>query len=215
PVIAVSVFLTLAATALHENPGCRGPLRAGDDEYLYLFAQEVRRFYPFFPATVARVRHDFEWRGYTFAAGTRAMLDIHGTNHDRHTWTDPGVFRPERFRRRPEDRFEFIAQGGGQHATHHRCPGEWITLGLIKRALVMLAGEMTYQVPAQDLSIDFQRLPALPRSGFVMTHVGGPTSAIVGSRRCRSNGLRMNRRGSRPCSATRCSTRCPSRPSTT
>lgn len=172
PVIAVSVFITLAATALHEHPASRAPLRAGDDAHLYRFAQEVRRFYPFFPVTVARVKRDFEWRGYTFAAGTRAMLDIHGTNHDRRVWGDPGVFRPERFAGRPDDRFEFVAQGGGQHATHHRCPGEWITLGLIKRALVRLAGAMTYEVPEQDLSIDFQRLPALPRSGFVMTRVG-------------------------------------------
>ena len=63
PTVAVSVFITLAAHALHRHPEGRRRLRAGEAGYADLFVQEVRRFYPFFPAVMARTRRDFEWKG--------------------------------------------------------------------------------------------------------------------------------------------------------
>jgi fatty-acid peroxygenase len=35
----------------------------------------------------------------------------------------------------------------------------------------MLVREMDYRVPTQDLRIDLKRIPAVPRSKFVMTDV--------------------------------------------
>jgi fatty-acid peroxygenase len=136
------------------------------------FVQEVRRFYPFFPAVVARVRNEFEWKGYRFPAGTRTMLDLYGTHHDPRAWEAPEEFRPERFRRRDGSPFGFIPQGGGDPGTSHRCPGEWITIELMKVALDFLADRLTYDVPEQDLRIDVSRLPALPRSRLVLSDVG-------------------------------------------
>jgi fatty-acid peroxygenase len=49
PTVAVAWYVTFVALALHEHPGCREKLRAGEDHYDELFVQEVRRFYPFFP----------------------------------------------------------------------------------------------------------------------------------------------------------------------
>lgn len=46
PTVAVSVFITFAAHALHRFPSCRQELLT-DDENLEFFVQEVRRFYPF------------------------------------------------------------------------------------------------------------------------------------------------------------------------
>lgn len=66
PTVAISVFITLAAHALHRHPECRQKLQAGEAGYADFFVQEVRRFYPFFPAVMARARRDFEWRGYRF-----------------------------------------------------------------------------------------------------------------------------------------------------
>lgn len=87
----------------------------------------------------------------------------------------PQEFRPERFRAWDEDSFNFIPQGGGDHYLGHRCPGEWIVLAIMKVAAHLLVNAMRYDVPDQDLSIDFARLPALPKSGFVMrnVHIGG------------------------------------------
>lgn len=171
PTVAVAVYVVFAAHALHVHPEARQRLRTGDAAYLRAFVQEVRRFYPFFPAVVARVRDDFEWRGLRFPRGTRTLLDLYGTNHDPRTWAAPEIFRPERFVNRAADPYDFVPQGGGGHRTGHRCPGEWITLAVLEAATEALARQLEYTVPHQDLRIDFARLPALPRSGFVIADV--------------------------------------------
>ncbi len=171
PTVAVARFVTFAAMALHEQPECRGKLQAGDDEYLELFVQEVRRFYPFFPLIGGRVRNEFEWRGHRFVKGTWVLLDLYGTNHDPRSWEEPGVFRPERFRQWDGSPFNFIPQGGGDHYSNHRCPGEWITIELMKRAVRLLTTGIHYDVPEQDLRIDLSRMPAIPKSRFVISNV--------------------------------------------
>lgn len=173
PVVAVAVYLTFIAHALHRYPECRRNLQSGDDAYLESFVQEVRRFYPFFPAVAACVRSDFEWRGYGFPAGRRVMLDLYGTNHDARVWQAPEEFRPERFATWDHSPFNFIPQGGGDHEKNHRCPGEQIVIELMKLGTDVLARHLSYEVPAQDLDIDFSRLPPLPRSRFVLTNVCG------------------------------------------
>lgn len=171
PTVAISVFIVFAAHALHQHPECRRRLQANEDGYAELFAQEVRRFYPFFPAIGARVREDFEWRGFPFPRGRRVMLDLYGINHDPRIWGDPDDFRPERFRETDAGPFGFVPQGGGEYANGHRCPGEPTTVELMKVSLRFLAGGLAYEAPEQDLSIDMKRLPALPRSRFVMRNV--------------------------------------------
>ena len=170
PTVAVSVFITFAAHALHRFPACRSKLQT-DDESLEFFVQEVRRFYPFFPAVLARVGREFEWNGCRFPRGQRVMLDLYGTNHDPRAWDAPEEFRPERFRRRDGSPFNFIPQGGGDHDLNHRCPGEWITIEIMKASSRFLASRIRYDVPDQDLRIAFSRPPAVPRSRFVITNV--------------------------------------------
>lgn len=133
--------------------------------------QEVRRYYPFFPAVAAVVRESFEWKGYRFAKGRRVMLDLYGTNRDRRTWDAPGEFRPERFDVTHPGPFAFVPQGGGDHDLGHRCAGEWICIEIMKAAMGFLTEEIAYSVPDQDLRIDVRRLPAVPRSGFVIGNV--------------------------------------------
>lgn len=163
PIVAAAVYITFVAHALHHHPECRSKLEAGDDgSYLELFVQEVRRFYPFFPAVAALVRRDLEWRGYQFPSGRRVILDLYGTNHDASTWDAPEAFRPERFSDWDGSAFNFIPRGGGDHDMNHRCPGEWITVGLMKQAAGVLSRHVKYDVPEQDLRIDVSRLPALP-----------------------------------------------------
>lgn len=170
PVVAISVFIVQSAHALHLYPECKQKLEA-DQEYMELFVQEVRRFYPFFPATVAKVRQDFEWNGFNFRTGTRAMLDLYGTNHDRRTWDEPEEFCPERFLDWDQNIFNFIPQGGGEHHQTHRCPGEWITVELMKQALDFLMNNLQYDVPAQNLQINRSRLPGLPHSFFIIRDI--------------------------------------------
>ena len=172
PIVAVGVYITFVAHALHQHPECRRKLEAGEDaSYPDLFVQEVRRFYPFFPAVAGRVRGDFEWNGYQFPKGRRVILDLYGTNHDARAWDSPEEFRPERFREWDGSPFNFIPQGGGDHKVNHHCPGEWIAIELMKQASQVLSRRIEYDVPEQDLRIDYSRLPALPRIRFIISKV--------------------------------------------
>ncbi|MEW2382907.1 cytochrome P450 [Micromonospora sp. NPDC047707] len=170
PTVAVDRFVVFAALALHDHPAWREQV-GESDETTESFVQEVRRYYPFFPVTAARVRRSFDWQGYHFPEGRRVLLDLYGTNHDPALWPSPEEFRADRFIGWRGDPFSFIPQGGGEHRTGHRCPGEWITIELMKRAVTNLTSAMAYDVPPQDLALDLGRMPTLPASGFVVTGV--------------------------------------------
>ncbi|HEX3628338.1 MAG TPA: cytochrome P450 [Verrucomicrobiae bacterium] len=169
PTVAVAIFIAFAAHAMHQYPEVRAGLR--DENYIEMFAQEVRRFYPFFPALIAQTTHEFIWNGLEFPAHTRTMLDIYGTNHDPRAWRDPDQFVPERFKNGSATPFNFIPQGGGDAHTGHRCPGEFIALELIKLAVKFMTTEITYVVPDQNLKINFRHAPATIESGFVLSNV--------------------------------------------
>lgn len=171
PTVAVDRFVTFAALAIHDHPQVRERLVNPEDEYLGAFAQEVRRYYPFVPIVAGRAVHGFEWRSRPFSPGEWVLLDLYGTNRDPRSWRDPDAFNPDRFLGRPIGPFELVPQGGGDHRTGHRCPGEWITIAVLKRAARLLTAAMRYDVPDQNLSVRLNRFPTLPRSGFVITNV--------------------------------------------
>jgi fatty-acid peroxygenase len=171
PTVAVARFITFAALALFAYPESRARLVEDGDEALSMFVEEVRRFYPFVPVIGGRVQEPFEWRGHRFTKGARVLLDVYGTNHDPRIWGDPDRFRPERFRDWNGTAYNFVPQGGGGHPLEgHRCPGEAPTTELIKAALRELT-RLQYDLPPQDLSIDFARMPALPASGLVIANI--------------------------------------------
>jgi fatty-acid peroxygenase len=171
PTVAVGRWVAFTALALHDHPEHRERLRGADDERVERFVQEVRRFYPFFPFVGAIVRHDFEWNGYRFDEGTRVLLDLYGTDHHPEIWRDPDGFDPDRFREWDGSAYNFIPQGGGDFHVNHRCPGEWISIAILKRVVRELVDGMEYDVPEQDLSVDLTEMPTLPESGFVMRSV--------------------------------------------
>lgn len=168
PIVAVSRFVVFAAQELLAHPRWRERLQT-DDSVLEPFAQEVRRLHAFFPFAAARVREDFEWKGYRFAQGTRVLLDLYGTNRDPLTWRDPEAFYPERFASWNGSAYNFITQGCGDPEEGHRCPGEGLTIELLKVGLRVLTRHVEYAVPAQDLRIDPSRMPAQPESRLVIS----------------------------------------------
>jgi fatty-acid peroxygenase len=171
PTVAVANYVVFAAMALRGYPEYRRRLMSGDHEYLVWFVQEVRRFYPVFPLVGGCVLQEFDWRGHPFPKGTWVLLDLYGTNHDPRIWDEPHAFRPERFRDWNENAFELIPQGGGDYATNHRCAGEWLTIELLKQAVRLLTTSIRYDVPMQDLRYSLSRMPALPKSHFVISNV--------------------------------------------
>lgn len=184
PVVAVERFLVFAALLLHRFPeraavlgaegGTDGNGGTDGDEGVDSFVQEVRRVAPFFPTVAARVRPGagFTWRGVEFPAGRRVLLDLYGTDRHPAVWPRPGMFDPDRFRGRPDPGpYALVPQGGGEYASGHRCPGEWVTLALMRTAVRLLTREIAYRVPEQDLRVSLRHIPALPRSGLVLADV--------------------------------------------
>lgn len=170
PILAVALFIEFAAVALVQHPQWRDAFAAGEDTDLEPFVQEVRRYYPFFPAVPGRVREPFTWRGHRFDEGDWVILDLYGTCHDARSFPDPDSFRPERFRgwSWQEEPYTLIAQGAGRHEDDHRCPGEWSTVELLTRSVRLLA-QSGMHLPPQDLSIPLDRFPTGPRNGVVLS----------------------------------------------
>jgi len=84
---------------------------------------------------------------------------------------DPEAFYPERFASWNGSAYNFITQGCGDPAEGHRCPGQGLTIELLKVSLRMLTRQMEYAVPAPDLRIDPSRMPAQPESRWVISDV--------------------------------------------
>ena len=170
PIVAISVYITFTGLAVHQYPENK-PKLLKEDEFLQMFVQEVRRFYPFFPATIARVKKDFIWNEFQFEEGTLTLLDLYGTNHDPHLWDNPEIFNPDRFARWEDSPFSFIPQGGGDFNMGHRCAGEWVTIEVMKVSLQYLANKLEYDLPNQDLSYSMVSIPSLPHSKVIMANV--------------------------------------------
>lgn len=171
PIVAIATFITFSALALHNYPEYKGKLQTDGNEFKEMFAQEVRRFYPFGPFVGARARKDFEWHNAEFKEGMLVLLDMYGTNHDSRLWDNPNLFQPERFKDKEENLYDFIPQGGGDPAKGHRCPGEGIVVELMKTSLDFLVNHIEFEVPHQDLTFSLAKMPTRPESGFIMTNI--------------------------------------------
>lgn len=171
PVVAISTFITFEALALFEYPQCKEKLSTGNKNELKFFVQEVRRYYPFTPFLGARVRKDFSWNKNDFKEGMLVLLDVYGINHDSKIWKNPNKFLPERFKERKNNLFDFIPQGGDDPSKGHRCPGEGITIEIMKASLDFLVNKIEYDVPNQDLSYSMTRMPTLPESRFIISNI--------------------------------------------
>ncbi len=171
PITAIATYVTFGALALQLHPACKRKLQAEEGNYSHMFAQEIRRFYPFAPFLGAKVKHDLLYNNYYFKKGTLVFLDLYGTNHDPRIWKNPYRFWPEHFLFRDGNPYDFVPQGGGDPESGHRCPGEWITVELIKASMEFLTGKLIYSVPYQDFGYDLRRMPTRPASGFIITDV--------------------------------------------
>ncbi|WP_205677343.1 cytochrome P450 [Aquibacillus halophilus] len=171
PIVAIATFITYAALALQEHPEYQSILEVEDENNYERFAQEVRRYYPFGPFVGARVRKGFIWKDCKFKEGMLVLLDLYGTNHDVRLWDNPNQFRPERFKEWKGSLFDFIPQGGGDPAKGHRCPGEGITVEVMKVSLNFLVNKIEFEVPNQDMNYSLDEMPTLPKSGFIMSDI--------------------------------------------
>ncbi|SHN23022.1 cytochrome P450 [Gracilibacillus kekensis] len=171
PIVAISVYVDFMLLAIHDFPEETIELKNGNDDELKYFIQEVRRYYPFFPFTTARVKRDFIWNDYRFKKGRLTLLDLYGTNHDPAIWSSPDQFYPSRFESWQGSPFDFIPQGGGEFDIGHRCAGEWITIDILKATLDYFINRIKYDFPVQDFDYSMNQIPSLPKSRIVISNV--------------------------------------------
>lgn len=178
PIVAISIYIVYTALAIHEHPQLKESLRNPSSPYYDMFVQEVRRYYPVGPFLGARVKKDFSWHGYPFKQGTLVFLDVYGIHNDPSLWKYPNVFSPENFRDWDHDAYKLLPQGGGDSKTGHRCPGEFITLELMKETIDFLVNKIEYTVPNQNLNYSLTKIPTIPESGFVMTNIVSTSHSV-------------------------------------
>lgn len=171
PIIAISIYVVYTALALYDYKADIGDFLSTNKHSYEMFAQEVRRLYPLTPFLGGIVKKNFLWKKYKFRKGTLVLLDVYGIDHDKRVWNNPYQFDPERFKNNKEHLYDFIPQGGGEASTGHRCPGEGITLELMKLSMNIFRNKINYQVPEQDLTINYKKAPTIPNSGFIMCHI--------------------------------------------
>ena len=78
---------------------------------------------------------------------------------------------PDNIFERTENPFDLIPQGGGDASKGHRCPGEGITIEIMKAVLDFLVNKIEYDVPNQNLIYNMADMPTLPESGFIITNI--------------------------------------------
>lgn len=171
PTVAISVYIALSGSALHDFSEKKHKLKTVDESYYKMFVQEIRRYYPFFPIAPAIVKRNFLWNGHHFKEGKLVLLDLYGNNHHPELWDKPNEFIPERFEHWDKSPFDLIPQGGGDYVTGHRCAGEWLTIEVMKKCLDILVNKMTYTVPEQDLEMSMNTMPSVPKSGFIISDI--------------------------------------------
>ncbi len=171
PTVAIGHFIVHEAHALERYPESRRLAGSSYESDREQFVQEVRRFSPFFPFIGGVALRDISWRGHRIREGQWVLLDLYGTNRDPRAWDNPDTFDPGQMNSWDGSAFSLIPQGAGEFETGHRCPGEWLTIALMKQAAHMLTNRMTYSVPKQDLSLSLNEFPAIAASGFVMRNV--------------------------------------------
>ena len=171
PLVAINRFVAFGTLAMYEFPKERTKVAQNEDDYVYKFIQEVRRFYPFVPYLPGKAGKDIEFRGYEIKKDTFMVLDVYGTLHREDLWENADQFIPERFEDWDGSPFDLIPQGGGDYYTNHRCAGEWMTVIIMEESMKYFAQAIKYEVPAQDLTVDLNKLPGRVKSGFIIKNV--------------------------------------------
>ncbi|WP_085033367.1 cytochrome P450 [Ensifer aridi] len=179
PIAAISRWIVFVAHALARNPQWQERFQRGHDDEMEGFVEEVRRLYPFFPFVGARVTRDIDWRGHMLRQGQWLLLDLYGTTHDPRLFPAPEKFSAERKLTWRDADFRFIPQGGGRPETGHRCPGEMITIEILKETVKLLCRPPVEIIP-WDAAIP---LGAIPASPVPPLRIARRAAAVDGDRR--------------------------------
>ncbi|GFY86917.1 cytochrome P450, family 82, subfamily C, polypeptide 4 [Actinidia rufa] len=131
--------------------------------YLQAIIKETLRLYPAGPLLGPReAMESCTVGGYNVPVGTRLIVNIWKIQRDPRVWTDPSVFKPERFFTNHENvdvrgqHFELIPFGSGRRS----CPGVSFALQVLHLTLARLLHGFDLASPL-DLPVDMSESPGL------------------------------------------------------
>jgi cytochrome P450 len=160
--------LAWAFQLLAHNPGVQNRLameiqERASDEYLTATIQEVLRHRCVFVFAIPRaVASSVELGGCVYEAPAQLLPCTHLLHHDPRIYSEPDLFRPERFIEEPPDPRTWLPWGGGRK----RCPGLHLAMLEMKTVLRTVLARMTVERAAGKLE-----RPAW-RSVIVTPHAG-------------------------------------------
>ena len=131
---------------------------------------EVKRLCPILPVIFGKARREFEFKGHTVPEGWAVFWGLRSTHLDRAVCADPESFDPARFSPARGEHMKhphaFVPQGPGPDEGH-KCPGtDYATYFMKIFIAVLLRGGYTWDVPEQDLTYHWGRIPPEPKSGL-------------------------------------------------
>ncbi|WEX77499.1 cytochrome P450 [Sinorhizobium numidicum] len=162
PIAAISRWIVFLGLALARSSDWHERFRDGHEEEIEGFVEEGRRLYPFFPFVGARLRKDLVWREHALGKDDWLLLDLYGTTHDPRLFPQPATFNPERGLSWRNGDFRFVPQGGGRPETSHRCPGEKITVEILKETVKLVCRSRPARITPADADIPLGSIPASP-----------------------------------------------------
>lgn len=168
--VALSEDAALAAALTAEvdaAPAAVDPAALRAMPRLAAFVREVKRHTPVLSVSFGKAKRDFEVGGYTIPAGWMVLHGLRATNLWAGSFARPETFDPARHDRGEgaDEDVVYVPQGAGPRIGH-KCAGlDYATL-LLTVFVATVLRKATFTVPAQDLSLDFSRIPPEPRSGL-------------------------------------------------
>lgn len=119
------------------------PLELAGLPYLDAVCQETLRLHPPVPIVLRKLTAPFALRGVELAAGDIMGVAVPLLHSDPAVWTDPELFRPERFIERKYRPFEFAPFGGG----HRRCVGASLADYELRIVLATMLARLRLRLP--------------------------------------------------------------------
>jgi cytochrome P450 len=137
--------------------------------YLDQVVMEVKRTCPNVPVIFGRARVNVSIGDVTIPAGWNVMMALGAHNMNR-IFTEQETFDPDRFgaARAEQNRHPhaFAPQGAGSVLAGHKCAGYDYSTVFMQLFAVLLARGYTWEVPAQDLSMNRALVPPEFKSGL-------------------------------------------------
>ncbi len=133
--------MSWAMELLARHPDIQEKARRGDDAYLDAVVNETLRYGSVLPGIGRKLSRPMTLGGFAFKKGASLNPQIEAIHHDARIWTDPEVFRPERFLESKPSQSEFLPFGGGKR----RCIGALFAQKEMKVALRTILDTMAFE----------------------------------------------------------------------